>query len=78
MLRLHSTCWKALYSHCLPCGLPNKQQWTDEPPFISAVPPWTFFDRLRGSALYAAMIAFVAVPIWIAQGFLALLGVTLG
>ena len=45
---------------------------------MSAVPPWTVLDRVRGSALYAAMITFVAVPIWIAQGFLALLGVTLG
>ena len=41
-------------------------------------PQWTPLDRLRGVAVYAAMLTFVAIPIWIAQGFLALLGVTLG
>ena len=45
---------------------------------LGAEPRWTPLDRLRGVALYAAMIGFVAIPIWIAQGFLALLGVTLG
>ena len=41
-------------------------------------PQWTPLDRLRGVAVYAAMLTVVAIPIWIAQGFLALLGVTLG
>ena len=77
-LNLHYTCREALHPHCLPCGLPLQRQWTYKPPFLSTAPSWTLFDRVRGIALYAAMITFVAVPIWIAQGFLALLGVTLG
>ena len=45
---------------------------------LCAAPTWTPLDRLRGVAVYAAMLTFVAIPIWVAQGFLALLGVTLG
>ena len=61
----------------LVCKTSSRDRLTDIA-FTSAAPKWTLLDTLRGSALYAAMIAFVAVPIWIAQGFLALLGVTLG
>ena len=71
-----SGCLPRLFRHLEYQNSSNGQ--TDSHCFMSAAPRWTLLDTVKGSALYAAMIAFVAVPIWIAQGFLALLGVTLG
>jgi len=60
-----------------PGNLRAKQLEVSSVPAI-AEPRWTPLDRVREIVTYVAIGALVAIPIWIAQGFLALLGVTLG
>ena len=47
-------------------------------PAVSGVPPRSLPDIVSGWLRWAGMTFFVAVPIWLYQGCLALLGATLG
>jgi hypothetical protein len=44
----------------------------------AAVPPRSPLEVLGGWLRWAGMIFLIGVPIWLAQGFVALLGATLG
>ena len=45
---------------------------------VPAVPPRSPLEVVSGWLRWAGMILFIGVPIWLAQGFVALLGATLG